>query len=170
MLSRLGLRQLAFIAALSSFLLYQNCSDDSQDTTFNSASSFEESLPFAYDAKIDTVAYMSCSEMQEGTYEPRAYFSFRAGAYSSATGGLGMTTAFRNLTQYYSPTDRGNVLSQSNTNSNTLLNLSIRSRSNFQSLWATDQVTTGHEIDDFLPELDSTADIAGPLASESVNQ
>jgi len=167
---RLSLRQLAFIAALSSFLLYQNCSNDGQSDTFNSASSFAESLPFAYDAKVDTIAYMSCSEMQEGTYEPRAYFSFRAGAYSSATGGLGLTTAFRTATQYYTPTDRGNVLEQSNNNSNTLLNLSIRSRSNFQSLWATDQVTIGHEIDDFLPEIASTPDIAGPLASESVNQ
>src|SRR5665213_261113 len=106
--SSLNLRRIGFVSGLFALALFQNCAGTQDDTTLNSQSSFEDSLPLAYDAKIDTLAYMSCSEMQEGSYDPRAYFTFRAGAYSSATGGLGQTPLFRSLTSHYINTDRAN--------------------------------------------------------------
>lgn len=164
----LKMRQVLSAAAILSLGLYQNCAGVDDTGGVMTEASYEESLPFAYNAKIDTLAYMSCSEMQDGSFEPRAYFTFRAGAYNSTTGGLAMTPAFRSATQYYSNTDRGNALAQSSNNANTLLTLSIRSRSNFQSLWATDQITAGGEIDQFLPELDQST-VAGPFASLGVD-
>src|ERR1035437_9032143 len=109
MSASLKLRHFFLAAGILFLALYQNCAQDPATDSLNSASSYEEGLPFAYDAKIDTLAYMSCSEMAAGSYDPRAYFSFRAVAYNSATGGLGMTPAFRAATSYYSNTDRGNV-------------------------------------------------------------
>ena len=128
------------------------------------------SLPFAYDAQIDTLAYMSCSEMAEGSYEPRAYFTFRAGAYSSSTGGLGMTPDFFAQTQYYTNTDRGNSLSEAfeqQLQHATEFVHPLAQR--FPVAYGTDTVPIGHELDDFLPVLDSpeiagTARISGARA------
>jgi hypothetical protein len=166
---RLKTRHLIFPAALIiALFIYQNCADVQNDS-LNSASSFEAQLPFAYNPVVDTIAYMSCSEMSDTSFEPRAYFTFRAGAYNASTGGLTLTTLFRQATAYYAPTDRGNALSLSDVNNNTLLSLSIRSASNYQSLWATDSVTAGNELDAFLPQLNSDF-IAGPLATSGSNQ
>lgn len=162
-------RHITFLTVLAVLMLYQNCGQTSEDTTFNSASSYQESSPFAYDAKIDTLAYMSCSEMAEGSYEPRAYFTFRAGAYSSSTGGLGMTPAFRDYTKYYSNTDRANMLSQSSANNNTLLSLSVRKAHDFQSLFYVGSVLAGEALDAFLPALNSD-EIAGPFAASATGQ
>ncbi|MGZ3722821.1 MAG: hypothetical protein ACXVA9_07835 [Bdellovibrionales bacterium] len=168
MLGSLRLRHFFMTAGVLTLALYQNCAQ-SPDDGLNSAASYEEGLPFAYDAKIDTLAYMSCSEIQNAGYDPRAYFSFRAGAYNSSTGGIGQTKAFHDNTSYFTDTDRGNALATSSNNHNTFLTLSIRSRNDFQSLWATDAVTEGGEIDAFLPQLDSPT-IAGPIAALKVQE
>ena len=164
MLARLRARQFLYAVSLLSIFFYQNCAPTDDSGDLDTQLSYAENLPFAYQARIDTLGYMSCSEISDTTYEPRAYFSFRAGAYSSSTGGLGLTPAFLQSTASYAPTDRANTFATAQRNSNTLLSLSIRSSNDFTQLWATDQVQAGQELDAFLPELDAD-EIAGPLGS-----
>jgi hypothetical protein len=161
MFARLKLRQALALVVLGGLLTFQNCSDAPSNND-QTQSSYNESLPFAYSAKVDTVAYMSCSEIKTSV-ENRAYFSYRVGAYNNSTGGLTLTDPFRTATQYYQTADRANAFAQSDLNSNTRLNLSVRLRSNSQSVWSTGSTRAGFEIDSFLPQLDSP-DVAGPLA------
>lgn len=162
---RLKSRHFAFAAVILACLFFQNCDSTSMDTQNSSQSS----MPFAYTPVVDTIAYMSCSDIASTGFEPRAYFSFRAGAYNSATGGLAISNDFYTETKNYDPTDRGGLLSSSDANSGIYMNLSIRSAGNYQSLWATTSATQGNEFDVFLPQLDS-AQIEGPLASSANGQ
>lgn len=171
MIKSLKSRRLLYVSGVAVLLLYQNCAQTPDDASSFDSQSYTDTLPFAYDAKIDTIGYMSCSDMTNTSYEPRAYFTFRAGAYNSTTGGLGMTSDFRTQTQYYTNTDRGQALASSSLNANTLLSLSVRSTSNMQSpLYPADgTLSAGGNLDAFLPPLDSP-DIAGPFASVNPGQ
>lgn len=163
MSARLNSRHLVIVGVIGLVLTFQNCSAPVDENALSKSSSFEDSLPLAYEAKIDTLAYMSCSQINN-SLEPRAYFTFRAGAYSRTTGGLNLSTDYLNKTKFYNTKKRAESLQTSAMNSNTRLNLSIRLASNFQSLWVSDNgVQVGEEIESFLPSLDSDT-IAGQLA------
>jgi hypothetical protein len=163
MSARLNSRHAIAGAFIGLLLTFQNCSQPVDQNALNSESSFEDSLPLAYEAKLDTLAYMSCSQINN-SLEPRAYFTFRAGAYSRLSGGLNLSTEFLEKTKFYNTTRRADLLETSAMNSDTRLTLSIRLASNFQSLWASDNgVQVGEEIESFLPPLDSDG-IAGQLA------
>lgn len=108
---------------------------------------------------------MSCSNIAVPV-ESRAYFTFRAGAYSSLTGGLTLTPEFRDATKYFSTTDRARAFSTSDANADTRYNLSIRATGNYQSPWISEELRVGEEIESFLPPLDSS-DVAGPLAASN---
>lgn len=175
MLSSLNSRRILLVGVISVLLVFQNCAPaPEQSDLLDSKSSYTENLPFAYDSKIDTLAYMSCSDMANGSYQPRSYFTFRAGSYSSkytssgqynsAKGGISITNDFRTKTQYYSNTDRGQALSASAENANAYLNLSIRQSSNLRSIYQADATASGYDIDTFLPPLDS-AELAGQIGS-----
>lgn len=164
---RLKMRHYLMAALIGGLLMFQNCStppDDSTTTgTSNSSTGFQSTLPLAVKPQLDTVAYMSCSEIKAAV-EKRAYFTFRAGAYSPTTGGLMLTDEFRNATKYYSNTERARVFSSSDLNSDTRFNLSIRSASNYQSPWISEELRVGEEVESFLPPLDAP-EISGPLAA-----
>lgn len=164
---RLKLRHAIGALLIGVLMTYQNCSQ-APESTSDSTSSYVSGLPFAYSSKVDTIAYMSCSEIKN-TVEPRAYFSYRLGAYNNSTGGITLTDGFRQDTRFYSTTERGQALNASSLNGNTRLNLSIRSRSNLQSILAQGTMRVGNEIDSFLPPLDS-AEVAGPLAGVAVGR
>lgn len=165
-----GLKMRHAIAAsvIGLILVFQNCAqvDPGENDGTSSASSFESGLPFAYDAKLDTLSYMSCSQMvdQAVNVEKRAYFSYRAGAYSATTGGLKLTDEFRQATRFYAPADRARLFSTSEKNASTRLSLSIRQASNYQVPWKEGEFRIGEEIESLLPALDSAV-IAGPLSA-----
>lgn len=161
MFSRFKLRHAVGVVLIALLMTYQNCSQ-APDSVSTSKSSYVSGLPFAYASKIDTIAYMSCSEIKQPV-EPRAYFSYRLGAYNNTTGGVTLTDEFRSSTQYYSTTQRAQALASSDLNTGARLNLSVRSRSNMQSILSTGKLRAGFEIDSFLPPLDSP-DISGPLS------
>ena len=166
---------LGAVLVVSTLLLYQNCAqapDGSADgSSTNSAEAYQDSLPFAYDAKLDTLAYMSCSEVGKdpgAALMQRAYFTFRAGAYNANTGGIGMTTAYRASTQYYSPVERAQALASSAFNMNTRLVFSMRLRSDLSRHWSlTDGV--GFSQMAFLPPLNDPQ-IAGPFAASTAGR
>jgi len=164
--SRLKLRHAFLVVGIGVILSFQNCAqapEESSQDGMSEAEEFESSLPMAYQFKLDTIGYMSCSGI-ETPVEKRAYFSIRAGAYNNQTGGLSLTAPYRSATQYYTATHRAQALATSDVNRDTRLSLSVRSRANLQSIWSQDQVSVGEEIDSFLPSLD-TPYIAGPLAA-----
>ncbi len=160
-------KYVSFVALVLILLVYQNCAQNGDKTASNELS-YNQSLPFAFKATIDTIGYMSCSNVTDPGANPRAYFTFRAGAYDNSTGGLSMTKDFYDATAYYTQTERAVALASSEYNSNTLLSLSIRSSSDFQRPYSAGDVLAGEALDSFLPALDS-AQIAGPFASEAID-
>lgn len=166
MLSRLNLRHVLAGVFVSLILIFtfQNCSAPQEITSASSSStgSYNQNLPFAYDAKIDTIAHMSCSNV--GLMLPkRSYFTYRVGAYNNTTGGLTLTPAFRTATRYYGVAERAQALSASPLNAGTRLNLALRSQGNLDRVIQEGSLVVGQEIEALLPQLDSPA-IAGPLA------
>jgi hypothetical protein len=166
--SRLKLRHAVFTAGIGLLLAYQNCAQAPNDTDTDLNSSYQTSLPFAFKAQVDTLAYMSCLDMSDAV-EKRAYFTFRLGAYRNTVAGLSLTDDFRTATQYYTTTDRALAFAQSDHNAGARLTLSIRDRGNYQSLWSTSTTLPQYELDSFLPPLEGE-EIAGPLAATTKGQ
>lgn len=146
-------------------LSFQNCSQppDSTDGSSQFGTSYIEKLPHAYDAKMDTIAHMSCTNSVVNL-PGRAYFTYRVGAYSSSTGGLSLTPAFREATKYFSVEQRLQGIQESTANMNTRLSLAIRSEDSIDSILREGTLAVGEEIESFLPALDSTS-VATPLAA-----
>lgn len=163
----LKLKHLGIFACACLLFAFQNCAQPADDGSTNS--SLEELTPFAYNAQPDTIAHMSCSGLSDSGPERRAYFSFRVGAYNPATGGLSTNQTFRDAMKYYNNDQRARVFGISAKNSNTYLSVSVRSTSNYQSVWKEGETRAGEELDNMLPSLDS-AQIAGPLAASAQNQ
>ncbi len=179
----LKMRHVLIVSCVGLILTFQNCSQAAFDGEGeNEESSYESTLPFAYSARIDTIAYMSCSGMSENPPDKRGYFTLRAGAYgvcnpadvncspfSNPVAGLSMSTEFRNATKFYDKKQKAHLFSMSDKNANTFLSLSIRSAGNYQLPWKEGNLAAGEELDAMLPALDSTA-IAGPLGFSSEGQ
>jgi hypothetical protein len=178
MSSRLTLRHVAFTACLGLLMVYQNCAQAPSDTNQDSASSYEESLPFAYTLKLDTISYMSCMDITDPV-QTRGYYTFRVGAYrppdvGGTYSGLGLSDDYLTKTQYYSLTDRARALSLSSANANALLTLSVRSAANYQQPWilagSDAPLTPGFDVDTFLPGVLASDEYAGPLAATPSGQ
>jgi hypothetical protein len=171
---RLNLRHGVLVGIAAFLLLFQNCSrpEDPQESSLSStqsgAAGYISQLPSAYEAKLDTLAHMSCSNITENLPR-RAYFTYRAGAYSNLSGGLTMTQAFRDATRFYNAKQRAEALQQSLANANTRLNMAIRSEANVDSIFKEGSLVVGEELESFLPPLD-TAAVAGPLAGLAAGQ
>jgi len=163
----LKMRHVLTVSCIGLVLTFQNCSQTPEETS--DASSFESGLPFAYSAKLDTISYMSCSGMSDNPPERRGYYTIRGGAYSPITGGLAMTSEFREQTRFYSKTQRARIFALSDKNANTFLSLSVRSKANYQQPWKEGNLNAGEELDALLPPLD-TPMIAGPLGASSPGQ
>lgn len=141
-------------AVLGSLLVFQNCSDTGLEEGESSLSSYMEGLPFAYKASMDTIAYMSCSRMKN-SYEPRAFFTFRAGAYTPLSG-LEITPEFAEATKYYTLQTKREAFGDSLSNSNTRPQLALRSSSNLQSVVVNGAAKNGASLGTMLSNLSSS--------------
>lgn len=122
----------SFLLCLVMMLGFQNCTQPMDNGGVDRLLSEAEDLDFAYDVTFDQVAYMSCSNMNYGTYDSGAYFTLRAGAYR--TGGLRLTEAFRASVNKKKPAVQAEMLSMSPANAGTSLQAALRLRSNYQGL------------------------------------
>jgi hypothetical protein len=149
------------VAIVSLFATYQNCSQSPDTTSQSMLQQAAENLPFAYVATADTISYMSCTNMPT-TLDTSAYYTFRVGAYNAGAG-LSLSSAYQQATQFDTPTNRGQALSQSLANSGATLQLSIRQLGNFQNVLsgAGNAVAPGLDTGPFLSELDTN-----PMASQ----
>lgn len=142
--------------------LYQNCSEaplESQDL-----SSVAATAPFAYDEKIDQIAYMSCSELDVGDTNTM-YFTFKAGAYYSGSG-LRLNDSFIYAARNLVTSDKIAALAQSPANGNVYLSMGVRSLGNLQSLNSI--IGRNEHTASFLGALSATP-IATPLVSNITN-
>lgn len=152
----LALRHLIGGGVLCCLLVFQNCSTPGEegDGSNSSLSSYTDGLPFAYKASLDTVSYMSCSRMKS-SYEPRAFFTFRAGAYTNMAG-LEVTPEFLAATKYYSLQAKRSAFGDSLANSNTRLQLALRSASNLQSVVVNGATQNGKSLGTMLSSLSAS--------------
>ncbi len=152
---------LATSLTLAVLLLFQNCSDMPEEKKDNA--SLGDSLPFPFETDIDTISYMSCSRTGNGA-NPRAYFTFRVGAYQA--GGIGLTSGF--LSQTGSAAQRSDILQATNTNAGSFLQLAIRQRNHYQTvLGGSGGVVEGSHYYNFLDSLNAPVigDRLGALTS-----
>lgn len=132
---------------------FNNCSSPYVEKK-KDVSSFIEKADHAYDANLDQVAYMSCSGLPSKTFDQSVYFTFRAGAYRS--GGLKIRDGYiASLEKEFRlPEDQIELISSSLINSVSRLQLSIRSRANFQSVFTQGgSAEPNEEIANFFPVL-----------------
>jgi hypothetical protein len=123
----------ATIVIMSGFLAFQNCSSTPTGSLFDAQdlSTVAQEAPFAYDATVDQIAYMSCSEM-DASYDHTVFFSLKAGAYTS--GGLRMSSAFKNFLLTLPTTDSAaEILATSTINSNVSPQLDFNMPGSFQT-------------------------------------
>lgn len=143
---------LSIVAVLSILLLYQNCADNPGAVT---EASEEAVNTFAYSAKIDTLAYMSCANMNEA--DPSAYFTFRMGAY--AAGGLSLNSDFLAQARALSPTlsNLPQLVTSNELNRDLRLQCSLRRESDMV-VFATQQTPQeNRDFQNFFPVLSDTA-------------
>jgi hypothetical protein len=125
-------RFLAFALVSVGLLAYQNCSAPIS-SGLKSEDAMAASLPFAYDAQVDQLAYMSCSELASG-YDASQYFMFRAGAYG-ANAGLSLSTEFLNKTIGGYTAQRSALLDNGTMNAGTKVLFAMRAASDFESTY-----------------------------------
>lgn len=155
-----------FPLSLAVLIFFQNCAEQAADSS-SYASKVFKSAPFAYDASVDTLAYMSCSEMNSN-YDPRGYFTFKTGAYTSASG-LSLTSTFTNYVRNFSTSERLTALQTSDANKGAWLQMSLRQRTNYQNILASgSSAEADKDYYSFLQNLDS-APVANVLLGLSTN-
>lgn len=154
----LNLRQLSpfLILAIVFVLLlfvFQNCAEPLSED--DELSVVGLSAPFAFDVQADTLAYMSCSNMQPG-YDRNTFFTFKAGAYNVGSG-LKYTDKYISHTGGFDPERRSGVLTYSPINVGLKLQLAPRLNSNPVNLVLNGNVPNAYTYSygNFEPELSS---------------
>jgi hypothetical protein len=159
-------------------LAFQNCADP-LNMSATTLATLNNSLPFAYDATVDTISYMSCSNSPAG-YLPRSIYTFRAGAYSTnvmnPTSGLGLTAdIWPYLATETTQSGRASFLQTMAQNVGASLQLSMRSLQNLQLVLTVNSGSATPNIDywNYLSTLDSDAIVTRvggfPVQTQRVN-
>lgn len=140
---------------VASALLLQNCTQPVANDGPSELEKLAEELPFSYDAKIDQIAHLSCSDLKQDQnlgFSQSAYFTIRAGAYRN--GGLQLNDDFYSSVGRKPIDKQKEVLSMSPANGGTVLQLSMRSRSGYQTLnTRTGTVVQGQDYSNMLAPL-----------------
>lgn len=79
MFSRIKTRHIVMLTIVGVLGTFQNCSQPLDTSANDVMMQAENNLPFAYQASLDTISYMSCSRMPLSALDTQGYFSFRAG-------------------------------------------------------------------------------------------
>lgn len=124
-------------------------------------------LDFVYDATIDQIAHMSCSAMPitkpNVAYDRSAYFTFRVGAYRNA--GLQLSDSFYASVGKKPIEKQAEILALSEKNTNTILQVALRGRSNYQTLFTSNgEATVNFDYANMLAPL-GTAEMSQTLVN-----
>ncbi len=144
--------------------VFQNCADPLEFGAEDSLTSNGDTLPFAFEEKMDTLSYMSCSNIDVASFQPRAIYSFRIGAYKDGNG-LRLSEEFFNATKGLADSARAEALYNSEINRNASLQLSVRQTEVYQDILINEdgKVSEGFDYANFLAPLD-TSGIANRLS------
>jgi len=159
--SNLKTRRTLFYATIAVFLitvpiLFQNCAAPLDGE--GELSSLLESAPFAYDTKIDHLAYMSCTGLPAG-YNTNAFFTFKAGAYE-ATSGVRLNADFTTHVRNTVGSNWVRILVEGQQNTGVYLSMGVRQASNLGAVFQSGPAY----VNDFL----GVISLPGP-ANELVN-
>lgn len=116
---------------------FQSCGEPLRPSA--DLSSVSASAPFAFEEKVDQVAYMSCSGLGGGAYDQNAFFTFKVRAAKEGSG-LRLRSDFVYATRNLSISDKAEAISKSPQNQNVALSLAIRDKNNLKSLYVAGQV------------------------------
>ncbi len=134
---------------VSSLLLFQNC-DQPLPGNEDHLNSFFQTLPFAYDAQIDTLAYMSCDGLQSSHIgDGSPIFTFYAGALRPGSG-VRLTTEFLHETRYLEIEDKIRSLRQSSLNGDAQAQLWVRTAAQLQTAYTPRSPRVGVDFDNIL--------------------
>jgi hypothetical protein len=158
-LKQFFIQSVLFVGLFVILFSFQNCSSEIASDN-SDLSSLGSTLPFAYDSKIDHLAYMSCSEMAPGTYDTNAFFTFKAGAYET-TGGLSFSDGFRAKAGQLTPALMAETLALSPLNAGVLQQIAIRDNTNYQQYFT---VPNSLNFSNFVTSL-SDVKVAGVLGA-----
>lgn len=125
-------------------LAFQNCTQGVQ-VDEGAISSEAAKLSFSYDSAFDQIAYMSCGQMSDQSFDKSAYFTLRAGAYR--VGGIGLTEQFRKDMEKRSPQRQADILSESPVNVDTVPQLAVRSTSDLGTVVANSDSRASADLD-----------------------
>lgn len=122
------MRAVAWKLALLSIMIlmifsFQNCTQDFNGGALDANSKLANKMEFSYDATIDQIAYMSCPGLKDNP-DTDSYFSIRAGAYR--VGGLKLKDTFFDTYKKKTPERMADLVSNSPANSNTVLQMAVR--------------------------------------------
>ena len=143
------------VISVSVLALFQNCSQGVPGDGLTNVEKAAAEMNFAYDTTIDQIAYMSCNMMGTTAFDQSAYFTFRAGAYRF--GGIELSNTF--LSAYAGKTIdwQSQALSMSAANTNTVLQMALRTNANLQSIETTSGTPVlGQDFSNLFEELGTT--------------
>lgn len=148
-------------AVFSSLFIFQNCAAPLAVEGDQQSFSME---PFAFETKLDHIAYMTCSEMGSLGYDNDAYFTFKVGAYSPVNG-IGFNSEFQSRIANSRPSEVVGILQNSQANMSAQLQLAVRRRANVYQVFSANagSPTESEDYENFLTQLSSSA-IANELA------
>jgi hypothetical protein len=112
--------------------LFQNCSQPLTSNTNDSLQALAEKQSFAYDATIDQLSYMSCSNVVASPENGSAYYTIRAGAYYS--GGLRLDPTYRNSMTMTPMNRMVELLTSAPQNTGTVLQMAVRPKGLLQNI------------------------------------
>jgi hypothetical protein len=129
-------RTLATLMGLSVAALGSGCTSPVQGDGSSVTEKAAKTLAFSYDATLDQFTHMSCTNMPVGSsnsFSTSAYFTYRMGAYNQ--GGLTLKDSFYTSLKKFKFDQQAEILAASSANTNTVLQLAMRGRLDYQNLY-----------------------------------
>ncbi len=141
-------------------MVYQNCSEPPLESY--DLKSVADTAPFAFEEKIDQIAYMSCSDMGSPTsYDRGAFFTFKAGMYNRGSG-FRLNESYMHATRNLSFVDRVAALDDSSANGKVFMAMGVRPVSAMQTVFQIDSFYAAK----FIGSLSQNG-VASPLVQNS---
>lgn len=126
---------------------FQNCADPLQIDEADSASAYDN-YPFAYETKIDTFAYMSCSGFDTSSFNNEAIFSYKAAAVRPGSG-VGLNSDFLTTVGDMLPSQQEKVLKEGLQNRGAQVQAVFRGTNNLLQYYISNTGSTGTEGVDY---------------------
>jgi hypothetical protein len=122
---------------------YQNCGVEPPQSLFDKLQTYK----FPYEAKINQIAYMSCSEQEGVLNDSGVFFTFRVGAHGS-NAGLRLSDSFLYETRREDNEDRAFLLADEAGSLNHRVQFSLREQADLSAMYTNDG-TSGIEGRDY---------------------